>query len=231
MKKLVLTTIAASLMSVSLVGCFVPLVPVVMGGAFAGGVLVATDRRTSGAQVEDQGIELRASTRLSEALGERVHINVTSYNRQVLLTGEVPSEGDKATAEQIVSKLDNVKSVVNDLGVLGNTSLSSRSSDTVITSRVKSALLDNKDIYGNAFKIVTERGTVYMMGRVTKREADQATAVVRGQSGVQKVVRVMETITEEELKALLPPPESKVEMKSSPVMSGSGQPVQTNSPK
>ncbi len=228
MKKLILTTLAASLIGSSLSGC---IAPIIMGGAFAGSVLVATDRRTSGAQVEDQGIELRASNRLTEALGERVHINVTSYNRQVLITGEVPSERDKATAEQIVSKIDNVKSVVNELGVLGNTSLSSRSSDTVITSRVKGALLDHKDIYGNAFKIVTERGTVYMMGRVTKREADQATEVVRGQSGVLKVVRVMETITEEELKRLLPPPESKTEMKSSPVMSGSGQPVMTQTPK
>ncbi len=228
MKKLLLTTLAASLMATSLAGCVAPLL---MGGAFAGGILAATDRRTSGAQIEDQGIELRAASRLSDALGERVHINVTSYNRQVLMTGEVPNEKDKATAEQIIAKVDNVKSVVNELGVLGNTSLSARSSDTLITSRVKAALLDDKEVYGNAFKIVTERGVVYMMGRVTKREADYATNVVRGQSGVQKVVRVLETISEEELKQLLPPPESKVEPKSSPVMSGSGQPVMSTSPK
>jgi len=228
MKKLLLTTLAASLITTSLAGCIAPLV---MGGAFAGGVLLATDRRTSGAQVEDQGIELRTSSRLTDALGERAHINVTSYNRQVLLTGEVPSESDKATAEQVASKVDNVKSVVNELGVLGNTSLSSRSSDTLITSRVKAALLDDKEVYGNAFKIVTERGAVYMMGRVTKREGDQETAIVRGQSGVLKVVRVLETISEEELKRLLPPPESKAEMKSTPVMSGSGQPIMTQSPK
>ncbi len=228
MKKLLLTTLAASLMATSLAGCVAPLL---MGGAFAGGILAATDRRTSGAQVEDQGIELRAASRLSDALGERAHINITSYNRQVLMTGEVPSEKDKATAEQIIAKIDNVKSVVNELGVLGNTSLSSRSTDTLITSRVKAALLDDKEVYGNAFKIVTERGAVYMMGRVTKREADYATTVVRGQSGVQKVVRVLETISEEELKQLLPPPESKVEMMSTPVMSGSGQPVMSTSPK
>ncbi len=228
MKKLLLTTLAASLMATSLAGCVAPLL---VGGAFAGGILAATDRRTSGAQVEDQGIELRAASRLSDAMGERAHINITSYNRQVLMTGEVPSEKDKATAEQIIAKIDNVKSVVNELGVLGNTSLSSRSTDTLITSRVKAALLDDKEVYGNAFKIVTERGAVYMMGRVTKREADYATTVVRGQSGVQKVVRVLETISEEELKQLLPPPESKVEMKSTPVMSGSGQPVMSTSPK
>ncbi|MEN9586503.1 MAG: hypothetical protein RIT15_78, partial [Pseudomonadota bacterium] len=133
MKKLLLTTLVASLIASSLSGC---VAPILMGGAFAGSVLVATDRRTSGAQVEDQGIELRATSRLAEALGDRVHINVTSYNRQVLITGEVPSEKDKATAEQIIAKVDNVKSVVNELGVLGNTNLSARSSDTLITSRV-----------------------------------------------------------------------------------------------
>jgi osmotically-inducible protein OsmY len=228
MKKLLLTTLAASLIASSLSGC---VAPILMGGAFAGSVLVATDRRTSGAQVEDQGIELRATSRLAEALGDRVHINVTSYNRQVLITGEVPSEKDKATAEQIIAKVDNVKSVVNELGVLGNTNLSARSSDTLITSRVKAALLDDKQVYGNAFKIVTERGVVYMMGRVTAREADYATNIVRGQSGVQKVVRVLEAISEDELKQLVPAPASPVEMKSSPVMSGSGQPVMTNSPK
>ncbi|MEN9586559.1 MAG: hypothetical protein RIT15_134, partial [Pseudomonadota bacterium] len=135
------------------------------------------------------------------------------------------------TAEQIIAKVDNVKSVVNELGVLGNTNLSARSSDTLITSRVKAALLDDKQVYGNAFKIVTERGVVYMMGRVTAREADYATNIVRGQSGVQKVVRVLEAISEDELKQLVPAPASPVEMKSSPVMSGSGQPVMTNSPK
>jgi osmotically-inducible protein OsmY len=228
MKKLLLTTLAASLIASSLSGC---VAPILMGGAFAGSVLVATDRRTSGAQLEDQGIELRAISRLAEALGDRVHINVTSYNRQVLITGEVPSEKDKATAEQIIVKVDNVKSVVNELGVLGNTNLSARSSDTLITSRVKAALLDDKQVYGNAFKIVTERGVVYMMGRVTAREADYATNIVRGQSGVQKVVRVLEAISEDELKQLVPAPASPVEMKSSPVMSGSGQPVVTTVPK
>jgi osmotically-inducible protein OsmY len=228
MKKLLLTTLSASLIASSLSGC---VAPILMGGAFAGSVLVATDRRTSGAQLEDQGIELRATSRLAEALGDRVHINVTSYNRQVLITGEVPSEKDKATAEQIIVKVDNVKSVVNELGVLGNTNLSARSSDTLITSRVKAALLDDKQVYGNAFKIVTERGVVYMMGRVTAREADYATNIVRGQSGVQKVVRVLEAISEDELKRLVPAPASQAEMKSSPVMSGAGQPVMTNSPK
>jgi osmotically-inducible protein OsmY len=227
MKKLILTTLAASLIGCGLAGC---IAPIVMGGAFAGGVLMATDRRTSGAQVEDQGIELRAASRLSEGLGERVHINVTSFNRQVLITGEVPSEKDKATAEAIVTKVDNVKSVVNELGVLGNTSLSSRSSDTVVTTRVKTALLDDKELPGNAFKIVTERGTVYMMGRVTKREADRGTAIVRAQSGVLRVVRVMELISEEDLLRMFPPA-PKQETVSSPVLSGSGQPVMSTSPK
>ncbi len=228
MKKIWLNTIAAGLVALGTTGCIAPLV---VGGALAGGVLVANDRRTSGAQVEDQGIELRAFSRLQESIGDRAHINVTSYNRQVLLTGEVPSERDKVLAEQIVAKIDNVKTVVNELGVLGNSNLSARSSDTVITSRVKTALIEDKDVMSNAFKLVTERGVVYMMGRVTKREADYAANIVRGQSGVQKVVRVLELISEEDLESLLPKPAPQVEMKSTPVLSGSGQPVMTQSSK
>jgi osmotically-inducible protein OsmY len=202
-----------------------------MGGVFAGGVIVASDRRTSGTLIEDEGIELRSASRIREALVERAHVNVNSYNRQVLLTGEVPTEADKVAAEQIVNKVENVKSVVNELAVLGNSTLTARSSDTLVTSRVKAALVDDKELYVNAFKIVTERGTVYMMGRVTKREADLATAVVRGQSGVQKVVRLLEIISDEELKRLQPPAAPQAEMKSTPIMSGSGTPWTTSTPK
>jgi len=219
--------LAASLILSGLVGC----APLLVSGAFVGGTLVATDRRTSGAQLEDEGIEFRAAARLRETFGERVHININSYNRQVLVTGEVPTEQDKATAEQIVSKVENIKSVLNELAVLGNSTVTARSSDTLVTARVKSALVNDKEIYSNAFKIVTERGTVYIMGRVTKREADLATNLVRSVSGVQKVVRVIELISEDELKRLVPEPAPAVEMKATPVMSGSGQPVMSGSPK
>lgn len=181
-------------------------VPLVVGGAAIGGALVATDRRTSGAQLEDQGIELRAIGRINENLGTRVHVNVTSYNRQVLLSGEVPSAQDKQLALQIVSRVDNVRSVVNELAVLGASSLTQRSSDALITGKVKAAMVDSKDLFANAFKVVTERGVVYLMGRVTQREANRATEIARSTGGVQKVVRLLEIISEEELQRTLPQP-------------------------
>jgi osmotically-inducible protein OsmY len=182
-------------------GCF----PVIMGGAVMG-TLMATDRRTSGAQVEDEGIELRAASRIRENLGDRVHVNVTSYNRRVLITGEVPNAQDKQLVEQIVSRVENVVSVVNELTELGNSTLTQRSSDVLVSGRVKAGLIDAKDLVSNAFKVVTERGTVYLLGRVTPREADRATEIARSTSGVQKVVRVFETLTEDELRNMLPQP-------------------------
>ena len=177
--------------------------PIILGGA-AMGALVATDRRTSGAQLEDEGIELRGAGRVRESLGDRVHVNVISYNRQVLLTGEVPNAQDKQQVEQILSRVENVRSIVNELGILGNTTLTQRSSDALTTGKVKAAMVDAKDIFANAFKVVTERGTTYLMGRVTQREAARATDITRGTSGVQKVVRVLEIITDEELQRTLP---------------------------
>jgi osmotically-inducible protein OsmY len=170
------------------------------------GGMVATDRRTSGTVVEDEGIELKAAARIRENLGQRVHVNVTSYNRQVLLTGEVPSAQDKQLVEQAVAQIENVRNVVNELAVLGGSTLTQRSSDTVVTGRVKAALLDAKDLFSNSFKIVTERGTTYVMGRVTQREANRATDIITSTQGVQKVVRVLEIISEEELARMLPAP-------------------------
>lgn len=174
-------------------------VPLVMGGAMATGVMVATDRRTSGTVVEDNAISLKASSRISDNLGDRVHINVTSYNRQVLLTGEVPNAQDKQLAEKIVSNVENVSGVVNELAISGLSTLSQRSTDSLVTSRVKGSLVDAKDLSANAFKITTERGTVYLMGRVTQREANRATEVITATSGVQKLVRILEIISEDEL--------------------------------
>ena len=170
----------------------------VLGGA-AVGAMVAVDRRTSGTQLEDEGIELRAASRLRDALGDRAHVTVTSYNRQVLLTGEVPSDQARQQAEQLVSRVENVRSVVNDLAVMEKSSLSSRSNDALITGKVKASLVDAKDLSATAFKVLTERGVVYMMGRVTEREIKRATAIASTVSGVKKVVRVLEVISEEEL--------------------------------
>jgi osmotically-inducible protein OsmY len=175
----------------------------------AGSALVATDRRTSGTQLEDETIELRASAKVRDMFGEKVHVNVTSYNRQVLLTGEVPSERERQAVSAIVEKVENVKSVVNELSAMPNASLGSRSNDLVVTGKIKATLVDSRDLFANAFKVVTERNTVYLMGRVTQREADSATALIRNVGGVNKVVRMFEIISEEELRGLLPAPADK----------------------
>jgi osmotically-inducible protein OsmY len=185
--------------------------PIIVGGAVMGS-LVATDRRTAGTQVEDEGIELRSGSRLRDNPGERIHVNVTSYNRQVLLTGEAPTAQDRQLAEQVVSKVANVRAIVNEIGILGITTLSQRANDAYITGKVKAGMVDTKDLFANAFKVVTERSTVYLMGRVTQREANRATDIARSTDGVQKVVRLLEIISEEELQNLLPKP-APVEVK------------------
>jgi osmotically-inducible protein OsmY len=206
MKSVLFKPLVLSLCAALLVGSLTACVPLVIGGAAAGGTLVVTDRRTSGAQLEDEGIELRGTSRIRSNLGDRGHVNLTSYNRQVLLTGEVPTAQDKQLVEQIVSRVENVTSVVNELVVAVNSNLTQRSSDTLITGRIKAQLLDASDLFSNAFKVVTERSTTYLMGRVTQREADRATNLVRSTSGVQKVVRIFDIISEDELARLLPAP-------------------------
>ena len=191
------------LLSLLLASALSACAPVVIGGAVMGS-LVATDRRTSGAQLEDEGIKLRGESRLLETFADRAHIVVTSYNRQVLLTGEAPTADDRQLAESIVSKVENVRSVVNEVAIAGNSTLSQRSADTLVTGRVRAGLVDAKDLFANAFKVTTERGTTYLMGRVTQREADRATEITRSVPGVLKVVRVLEIISEQELQALLP---------------------------
>lgn len=199
-QRLLLQTLGAAALVTALGGC----APLMVGG-MATSVLVASDRRTSGIQLEDQGIELRASNRLREVLADRGHVSITSYSLQVLLTGEVPTEQDKQAVQLAMAGIENVQSVVNELAVLGNSTLGQRSSDILVTGRVKAALVDTQDLISNAFKVVTERGTVYLMGRVTQREADRATAVVRQVTGVQRVVRVLEVISEQELQRISPP--------------------------
>jgi osmotically-inducible protein OsmY len=191
-----------ALATLALSGALSACAPLVIGGAAAGTVLVATDRRTSGAQLEDQGIELRAGNRISDQLGSRVRVNVTSYNRRVLLTGEVPNEQDKARVEQIVNGVENVAATFNELDIVASPSLSQRSADALTTGRVKASMVDAKDLSVNSFKVLTERGTTYLMGRVTQREADRAAEVTRTVPGVQRVVRVLEIISDEELKRL-----------------------------
>jgi osmotically-inducible protein OsmY len=194
-----LPVLAAALMSTACA-------PLMVGGAMVGGALMATDRRTSGTQVEDQGIELKGGARVREQFGSRVHVNVNSYNRLVLLTGEVPSEADRAAVERAVAQVENVSRVLNELAIAGNSSLTSRSNDVALASKIKLSLIDARDLISNAFYVVVERGTVYVMGRVTEREASRASEIIRGISGVQRVVRAFEVISEEELARITPKP-------------------------
>ena len=187
-----------ALAAAAVVGSLSACVPLVVGGAVVG-TMVVIDRRTSGTQLEDEGIEFRASNRIKEVIGDKGHVNVTSYNRQVLLTGEVPTAKDRELVEKAVAGVDNVRSVVNELAVMPNSTLTQRSNDTLITGKVKASFVDAKDISLNAFKIVTERNTVFLMGRVTPREVARATEIARGVGGVEKVVRVFEIISEDEL--------------------------------
>jgi osmotically-inducible protein OsmY len=196
MKCVIATKVLASVLAAAtLAGCAAPLV---LGGAAVGG-MVAIDRRTTGTQVEDEGIELRATNQIFGDHGDKVHVNVTSYNRQVLLTGEVPTQQVRDAVAQSVAKVSNVRSIVNELAVMPNTPITQRSNDTFITGKMRASLVDAKDISASAFKVVTERGVVYLMGIVSQREATRATAIARGITGVRKVVRVFEYVSEDDL--------------------------------
>ena len=180
--------------------------PLLLGGAMIGSSLVVTDRRTSGTQVDDQAIELKGVKRINEILGDRGSVSITSYNRIVLLTGTVLAEPDKGAVERAATGIENVRSVVNEVAIGTAASFGNRSSDTLLTSKVKASFVDAKDVQVNAYKVVTERGIVYLMGRVTEREANRAADIARGVSGVQKVVKVFEIVTEAELADLQPKP-------------------------
>lgn len=180
--------------------------PLLIGGAAVGSALVVTDRRSTGTQLDDQSIELKAVNRISPIAGDRGHVSATSYNKVVLLTGEVPDEAMRSRVEQQVRGIEGVRSVVNELAIMGPSSLTARSNDSLLTSKVKATLVDAKDVQASAIKVTTERGTVYLMGRVTEREAARASDLARSVGGVQKVVRVFEVISEAELANTKPAP-------------------------
>jgi osmotically-inducible protein OsmY len=199
------TALAATLAaSAALSAC----APLLLGGAFFGGTMVAVDRRSSGAQIDDQSIELKSIGRINEAMGDRGYVSVTSYNHLVLITGEMPSEADKATVGQVVSRIDAVKGIVNEIEIAPISSFANHSNDSLLTSKVKASMVDAKDLQSGAFKVVTEREIVYLMGRVTEREATRASDLARGVSGVRKVVRVFEIVSEAELADLQTKPAS-----------------------
>ena len=183
-----------------LVGC----TPLLIGGAVVGGTMVASDRRSAATQLEDQLIESKAGSRVRELLGERGRVAGTSYNRLVLLTGDVATSSDKTAVEQAVARVDTVRTVVNELAVAGSPSLSASSSDTLLSAQVKASMVGAQGLYPNTIKVVPERGVVYLLGRVTEQEATRASNLARGVTGVNKVVRVFEILTEAELAAIQP---------------------------
>ncbi len=197
--RLALAALVAALGATTLSAC----APLMLGGA-AASAFVATDRRTSGMQVEDQGIQIKAGSRLRDALGGRGRVNVNAYNRTVLLTGEVDSDADRAAAEQAAARVENVVKVINQLQVGPAASLSTRSSDVLLAGKVRATLVDARDLMSNAFDIVVDRGEVYLMGLVTEREANRAAELTASIPGVKKVVKAFEVITEDELANKLP---------------------------
>jgi osmotically-inducible protein OsmY len=191
--------LAAAALAVPLLsGC----APLLLGGAMMGTGMVVTDRRTAGTQFEDEAIEVKAGTRVRELLGERGHVSVTSYNRLVLITGEVQNDADRSAVDEAVARVENVRATVNELAVMGASSIGSRTNDAVLTSKVKATFIDAKDLQSNVFKVVAERGNIYLMGRVTEREASRAASLARSVSGVAKVIRVVEVISDAELATL-----------------------------
>ena len=181
----------------SLQGC-----PLLVVGAAGGGALVASDRRTVGTQTEDREIQVKTQVQMNHDLPEDAHASATVINRRVLLTGEVPTEAAKKQAGDIARGVDNVQGVINELGVMPEASFTDRSNDLYLEGRVKSALIAEKGISANDFKVVGSRGNIYLMGLVTKAEGDQGALVASQVPGVMQVVKVYRYITPEEARAL-----------------------------
>lgn len=181
----------------SLQGCVEMMVGTAVVGAMA-----ATDRRTLGAQTEDTAITVKAEARTPSLIGDGGHVNIASFNRKVLLTGEVRDDTVKATVEREIAAIPGVQGIVNELEIAGRSNYTSRGNDALLTGKVKASFVDTKELSANAIKVVTERATVYLMGRVTQREGQRAAEVTRGVSGVQRVVKVFDYIGEDELKQI-----------------------------
>lgn len=191
-----LTLVAAGVLAGSLTAC----VPLLVSGGAVTTALVASDRRTSGMYLEDERIEQSAAAKLRETLKDGARVSVTSFNRLALVTGEVRSEAEKAEVGRIVTSVENVRNVVNEVEVVPFiSSIGQRSRDTLLTSQVKASLIDAKDLQANTIKVVTEMNVVYLMGIVTPRESQRAAEIARGVNNVRKVVRVFESISEQEL--------------------------------
>ncbi|MCX7156244.1 MAG: BON domain-containing protein [Rhodocyclales bacterium] len=205
------TDIGAKLRNLAALALCAPILAGCFGAAAVGvgtGALMLADRRNPETFVSDEGMEIRALNRIGEKYGDKVHVNVISYNRMVLLTGEVPTDAIKADVEKIAAGVPNVKSISNELAIAGPSSYGGRSNDSYITSKVKARFVDAGKFAPNHVKVVTEAGVVFLLGLVTQAEADAAVEIARTTGGVQKVVRVLEIISTEQAKALdhTPPP-------------------------
>lgn len=195
-RMLVLGLLAAGTLPL-LQGCF----PVVATGVGAGAMMIS-DRRSSGTYVEDEAIEWKGSNRLSEHFGTLNHINVTSYNRNVLLTGEVQNDTVRAEAERLLAGVENVRGIINELAVGPASAMTARANDGLITSNIKARFVDGQSFAANHVKVVTEANVVFLMGLVTRAEADAASEIARTSQGVRKVVRVFEYISEEDARRM-----------------------------
>lgn len=191
------TAVALAILLPVIAGCAG--VAVVGAGA---GALVLTDRRVSETYLADEGIEIRAANRIGEKLGSKAHVNVISYNRTVLLTGEVPDAAAKELAEKVASEVPNVRAISNELAIAGASSFGGRSNDAYITSKVKARFVDHGKFAPNHVKVITEAGVVFLLGLVTQTEADAAVDIARTTGGVQKVVRVFELISPDQAKKI-----------------------------
>jgi osmotically-inducible protein OsmY len=199
--KLIRKQLAWAALAIGTLGSLQGCIPVIVGGTGMA-VAMVSDRRTSGTYVEDESIEWKAVKRIEERLGDKVHVNATAFNRKLLLTGEAFNEASRDEAGRVAGAVENVKEVVNELRIAPTSTLSARSNDTYISSKVKARFVDQKDFRVQQVKVITEAGTVFLMGLVTEKEGQAATEITRTTSGVQKVVRVFEYISDEEARRL-----------------------------
>ena len=202
-----LAVLAALLPALWLAGC----APVLVGAGAAGALSMSEDRRSSGAQLDDQSIEWRASSRIGDRFGSKVHVNITSYNRAALLTGEVPDERTRGEVDGLVRGVPSVQGTTNEMVVAEPTSLGSRTTDSFITSKIKTRFLDAGKFNALHVKVVTEAGVVYLLGTVTEKEADDAVEIARTTGGVRKVVKLFEPCkpADEICRPVPPPPPAK----------------------
>jgi len=204
------TNIGTTMRNIAVLAFCMPILAGCFGAAAVGvgtGAMMLTDRRNPETFISDEGMEIRAANRITEKYGDKVHVNITSYNRMILLTGEVPSDAIKADVEKIAAGVPNAKAISNELAIAGPSSFGGRSNDAYITSKVKARFVDANKFSPNHVKVVTEAGVAFLIGLVTQAEADASVEIARTTGGVQKVVRVFEIISPQQARVLdnLPP--------------------------